>query len=70
MSMDLCRLLPGDRKNQYVLTFEFDPDDENPGYRRLKRLEAHVRDITVKIRDNGYVLEGVLMGWIGYTDTR
>ena len=71
MSMDLCRLIPGDAKNQYVLTFEFDRDDDSArGRRKLKRLEAHVRDIAVKIRDNGYVLEGVLIGWIGYTDIR
>lgn len=69
MSMDLCRLIPADQQNEYVITFEFSRDDEpEPPPYRLHRLEAHVTDITVRLRNNGYTLEGVLVGWIGYTE--
>lgn len=75
---DVSRLTPGERPGEYVITLEFErfrSHDGSPvGARarapaRLKRLDVHIRNITVRLRDGGYTLEGELAGWVGYTTT-
>lgn len=77
MPMDLSMLKPGDRPDEYVITLEFGPSEEGgetdstasrlgrPG--RLSRLDAHLRNVSLRLRDDGYILEGDLVGWVGYT---
>ena len=36
----------------------------------LQRLDLHVSATKIRVRDTGYVLEGILTGWVGYTDAR
>jgi hypothetical protein len=69
LPMDLLRISPSENADEYVVTFEFDQGDGGvPRGVRLKRLDAYVTRITVKLRDDGYVFEGELTGWVGYTD--
>jgi len=69
LPMDLLRISPSENADEYVVTFEFDPGDGGvPRGVRLRRLDAYVTGITVKLRDDGYVFEGELTGWVGYTD--
>jgi hypothetical protein len=70
-SLDALDVIPADDPDEYVISFEFDSDLWN-GHRRvsLERLEVHVRDIKIRLRDEGYVLEGILSGWVGYTNAR
>lgn len=53
---------------ELVLTFEFDPSDADAPLRRhLRKLDAHVRSLTVTEHDDGLELNGDLTAWIGYT---
>ncbi|MEX2442484.1 MAG: hypothetical protein WD492_02680 [Alkalispirochaeta sp.] len=68
LPMDFFELTPSERAQEFVLTFEFDTTQQDgPERRKLQRLDAHVRRVSVRLRDDGYVLEGELTGWVGYT---
>jgi len=68
LPMDFLQLTPSERAEEFVITFEFDTSHlEGPERRKLQLLDAHVRDVSVRLRDDGYVLEGELTGWVGYT---
>jgi hypothetical protein len=68
LPMDFLRLTPSERAQEFVITFEFDTSRrDDPDRGDLQRLDAHVRDISIRLRDDGYVLEGELTGWVGYT---
>ncbi len=68
LAMDVLRLTPSERAREFVMTFEFDAAHRADGTRRtLGRLEAHLCNIAVRLRDDGYVLTGELTGWVGYT---
>lgn len=69
--IDLSTLKPGDNPDEYVMTLEFgrhggDPRRGRPSV-NLQRLDAHIRNVTIRLRDDGYVLEGEMAGWVGYT---
>ncbi|GEM_PF-3801047 len=54
---------------EYVITFEFDtPSREAGASPVLRKLDAHVRNVTVRIHDDGHVVEGELTAWVGYTN--
>lgn len=72
--MDFLQLTPSERAEEFVITFEFDTSRrshrshrDDQGRRDLQRLDAHVRNVSVRLRDDGYVLDGELTGWVGYT---
>lgn len=57
-----------DEAGDYVITLEFHKPREGDAFRgRLRRMDIHVRHVSVRLRDSGYVLEAELTGWIGYT---
>lgn len=63
------KMNPAERPEEYVITFEFDrSDSDSPPGPALARLDAHVRDVRLRVHDDGYLLEGELTSWIGYTD--
>ena len=63
------KLSPAERPEEYVITLEFDRSEaeelEGPS---LARLDASMKNVRLKLHDDGYVLEGELTSWIGYTD--
>ncbi len=68
LPMDFLQLTPSERSAEFVITFEFDTSHiDGPERRKLQLLDAHVRNVSVRLRDDGYVLEGELTGWVGYT---
>lgn len=68
LPMDFLRLTPSERAQEFVITFEFDMSrSQDPDRGDLQRLDAHVRNVSVRLRDDGYVMEGELTGWVGYT---
>ncbi|MFW5694866.1 MAG: hypothetical protein ACOCYB_06840 [Alkalispirochaeta sp.] len=68
LPMDFLQLTPSERAEEFVITFEFDTSHrDGPERRKLQRLDAHVKNVSVRLRDDGYVLEGELTGWVGYT---
>lgn len=63
------KMNPADRPEEYVITFEFDrADQDSLSGPSLARLDAHVKDVRLRVHDDGYLLEGELTSWIGYTD--
>lgn len=77
----LYQLEPSDREGEFILTLEFehasDTDGDGAGDRHgersgertyLRRFDAHLRNVSVRIRDDEYVLEGTLTAWVGYTN--
>ena len=69
MPAHLYRLNPSDRPDEYVITLEFDREAEETEIgASLVRLDAHIRDVKIRIHDDGYFLDGEITGWIGYTN--
>lgn len=53
---------------ELVFSFEFDASDPTAPLRRhLRKLDAHVRSLTVTEHDDGLELHGDLTAWVGYT---
>lgn len=68
LPMDFLQLTPSERAEEFVITFEFDTSHLDGSERSgLQRLDAHVQNVSVRLRDDGYVLQGELTGWVGYT---
>ena len=61
------KLSPSERPEEYVITFEFESPDEHTGP-ALARLDTNVRNVRLRLHDDGYVLEGEISSWIAYTD--
>lgn len=61
------RLQPADRPEEYVITFEFEWDRVETRM-SLARLDAHLREVRLRVHDDGYILEGFITSWIGYTE--
>ncbi len=54
---------------EYLISFEFAPADASaPAGTTLKKLDTHVSDLSITHHDDGYILEGALTAWVGYTD--
>jgi hypothetical protein len=68
LAVDMAIPAKDDESGDYVITLEFHkrPGDDAPRG-RLARMDIHVRDVSVRLRDSGYVLEAELTGWVGYT---
>jgi hypothetical protein len=67
---ELLGLRPASRPDEYVLTLEFETAESVADVRvtALRRLDVHIREVSLRLRHTGYVLEGILAGWIGYTN--
>ncbi|MFP4151407.1 MAG: hypothetical protein ACOC2V_04270 [Alkalispirochaeta sp.] len=67
---ELLGLRPSARPDEFVLTLEFEGGEPVAEVRvtTLRRLDVHIRDVSLRLRHTGYVLEGTLAGWIGYTN--
>lgn len=61
------KLNPSERPEEYLITFEFESPDEGAGP-ALARLDASVRNVRLRLHDDGYVLEGDITSWVAYTD--
>ncbi|MFW6214384.1 MAG: hypothetical protein ACOC45_00425 [Alkalispirochaetaceae bacterium] len=61
------RLQPAERPEEYVVTFEFHWE-RLESTMNLARLDAHLREVRLRVHDDGYILEGLLTSWIGYTE--
>lgn len=61
------KLGPSERPEEYVVTFEFESSGESTGP-ALARLDAHIRNVRLRLHDDGYVLEGEFTSWVAYTD--
>lgn len=61
------KLGPGERPEEYVITFEFETGDNSRGT-SLARLDASLKNVRLRLHDDGYIIEGDLTSWIAYTD--
>lgn len=61
------RLGPSERPEEYVITFEFESGQEVPGP-ALARLDAHIKNVRLRLHDDGYILDGEITSWIAYTN--
>jgi hypothetical protein len=61
------KLGPGERPEEYVITFEFDTGGRSRGT-NLARLDASLKNVRLRLHDDGYVIEGDLTSWVAYTD--
>lgn len=69
--LDLSTVQIGERSEEYAITLDFDhPEEECAAARcnpRLGRLHVHLRNVSIRLRDDGFVVDGDLAGWVGYT---
>ncbi len=65
----LAYLRRSDVPEEFVITFEFDRSHSSGTHRTvLRRLDVHVRNVSIRLREDGYVIDADLSGWVGYTD--
>ncbi|POR03068.1 hypothetical protein AU468_05800 [Alkalispirochaeta sphaeroplastigenens] len=71
-----CLLEPAREGDEMILRFSFQGglgDSDGPrdrGQGPLKRFEAYIKDPLVTLRDEGFLLEGTLTGWVASVSAR